>query len=122
MSGPFCRCAHSKALHRFGDGNLGCGSCPCKGFSPEAPHHRFFDAYAEANGRDFGEQLAHDAARFPGARMAGFIAWVALRRAEFEARNDVALVHELLPEFERFLWSDGHKPSVALDGIAEVSP
>lgn len=118
----FCRCAHARSVHY--DGKL-CGLCACKGFSAEPRTPTSFEAYSQAHGRGPAEQLAHDSARFPGGKMAGYLAWMTLRIAEFKALRGIEHIPPEGPvraDFEAWLWSEGLRPSVALDGIAEVSP
>ena len=115
MAGPFCRCAHALSVHYAG---RVCGLCRCKGFSAEPTTGGYFEVYAQAHGRSSDEQLAHDAERFPGGKMAGFICWMSLRRAEFSVRypecvrSDGALLD--YEKWGRFLWGEGQKASVAV--------
>lgn len=117
----FCRCTHNESIHAKGGG---CTVCPCKGFSVEPPVAGYFGVYALANGRNVTEQLAHDSSRFPGGKMAGYLAWMTLRVAEFKALSGI---EHIPPDglernaFDEWIRGAGCRPSVALDDLDGIA-
>src|SRR5690242_1075202 len=92
------RCGHAKGIHTA----RGCPLCTCDCFTADAEWNPVFEAYAMAHGTSPAAMLQYDAERFPGGKMAGFLSWVTLRRAEFEAKypdgNLAAWLH--------FVWNE----------------
>lgn len=75
------RCGHAKALHTA----RGCPLCQCDGHMPSL--HPDFDHYAMAHGTSPAAMLDRDAVRWPGGKLTGFMAWWAMRKAQFDARH-----------------------------------
>lgn len=64
-----------------------------------------FVAYCVAHGRSPEEMLAHDAERFPGGKMTGFIVWISQQVREWRSTRKVGsdLSHDEQEDLTRWI-------------------